>query len=128
VLGLALLIAGPAAGCGESGSPDRATSGQNTAQVGSAPPSPSATPPEDLCAQLIAHWSRKTLTGDTYGDYQSTGLSNGQYEILMKVVNAARKEQERAGTKAAQRLIDRTARELCVDRYSDGGPTGGPWQ
>ena len=92
----------------------------------SAPPSPS-TRPEDLCARLVAHWSREALDQDTYGDYQSMGLSNGQYEILMKVVDAARVEQKRRNTQAAEQLIDRRAHELCAERYRDGTPSGGPW-
>jgi hypothetical protein len=97
------------------------------AASGGAPTSPSATPPEDLCARIVAHWSRKVLDSDTYGDYQSMGLSNGQYEILMDVVDAARAEKKRAGGQAARELIDRGAREHCAERYREGDPTGGPW-
>src|SRR5688572_1979948 len=72
---------------------------------GGGAPSPSATPPEELCAKVVAHWSRETLDGDTYGDYQAMGLSNGQYDILREVVDAARAERKRAGRAAAERLI-----------------------
>ncbi|MFC9848097.1 hypothetical protein ACFWFF_31015 [Streptomyces sp. NPDC060223] len=120
--GLTLLTGGLlVTGCAETGATARET-------PASATPSPSSTPPEDLCTQLVAHWSREALDQDTYGDYQSMGLSNGQYEILMKVVDAARAEEKRQGTEAAEQLIDRQARELCEQRYRDGSPSGGPWQ
>ncbi|BBC37318.1 hypothetical protein SGFS_086120 [Streptomyces graminofaciens] len=118
---MALLTGVPATGCGKSGSPDSGS------RAGSASPSPSATPPEEICTRLVAYWSRRTLTGDTYGDYQSTGLSDGQYEILREVVDAAREERKRAGRKAAERVIDTRAGALCEKRYRDGGPTGAPW-
>jgi hypothetical protein len=118
-LSAALLTGGLLTGCGESGTkvPPRAGS-----------PSPSATPPEELCTRVVAYWSRKVLNSDTYGDYQSMGLSNGQYEILRKVADAARAEQKKEGAQAARRLIDRRARAGCEDWYRDGGPTAGPWQ
>lgn len=120
---MVLLAAGLESGCGPSGARDDT----NEARASAASPSPSATPPAQLCAQIIGYWSRRTLTGDTYGDYQSMGLSDGQYEILRRVVDAARAERERAGAAAADRLIDRRARELCEKRYRNGEPTGGPW-
>jgi hypothetical protein len=67
------------------------------------------------------------LDSDTYGDYQSMGLSNGQYEILRDVVDAARVERKRNGPDSAGQLIDRQAHSRCTDRYRDGNPTGGPW-
>lgn len=129
-IGLTLLTGGLITGCGESGATDTETAGaaRTSPRPDSATPSPSSTPPEDLCARLVAHWSREALDQDTYGDYQSMGLSNGQYEILMKVVDAARAEQKREDTEAAEQLIDRQARELCAERYRDGAPSGGPWQ
>jgi hypothetical protein len=124
VLGLALLTAGLAAGCGgQSGARD--TSAGSRASANS--PSPSATPPAQLCTRIVGYWSRRALTGDTYGDYQSMGLSDGQYEILRKVVDAARAERGHTDAQAADRLIDRRARELCEERYRNGEPTGGPW-
>ncbi|MFI6337561.1 hypothetical protein [Streptomyces sp. NPDC050535] len=122
-IGLTLLTGGPLTGCGESG----AEGAGSSARPGSAAPSAS-TPPEDLCARLVSHWSREALGQDTYGDYQSMGLSNGQYEILMKVVDAARAERKRQGPEAAEQLIDRGSRDLCAERYRDGTPSGGPWQ
>lgn len=126
-LGLALLAAGLAAGCGDAGAQSDATGTRAGAESPSPSPSPAATPPAQLCTRIIGYWSRRTLTGDTYGDYQSMGLSDGQYEILRKVVDAARAERERADARAADRLIDRRARDLCEERYRKGEPTGGPW-
>ncbi|MEU7055639.1 hypothetical protein [Streptomyces sp. NPDC046197] len=119
-LGLALLAGGLAGACGGMPNPARSASP-------SPPPSPWATPPEDLCAHVVGYWSRKVLDDDTYGDYQSMGLSNGQYEILRKVVDDARAMKKRQGAKAADALIDRRAREGCADWYRGGGPGKGPW-
>ncbi|NGO12512.1 hypothetical protein G5C60_34115 [Streptomyces sp. HC44] len=126
-LGLVLLTGGLLAGCAESGSKD-GTGTRDAARTGSSSPSPSATPPENLCTRIVTYWSREVLDDGTYGDYQSMGLSNGQYEILMKVVDAARAEKKRKGAPAADRLIDRGARKGCEDLYRDGSPSGGPWQ
>ncbi|MDC0769472.1 hypothetical protein [Streptomyces sp. HD] len=123
VLALALLAACLASGCGRPGAHD--ATGGTRASTNS--PSPSATPPARLCTQIIGYWSRRTLDDDTYGDYQSMGLSDGQYEILRKVVDAARAERTRTDAQSAERLIDRRARELCEKRYRNGEPTGGPW-
>lgn len=90
--------------------------------------SPSATRPEVLCARIVAHWSREVLDAVTYGDYQSMGLSNGQYDILRSVVDAARAAKEREGATAADELIDRQSREACAARYRSGGPGKGPWR
>jgi len=122
-----LLTGGLLTGCGESGSKG-GTGAPHTAPPGSGSPSPSATPSEEVCARIVAYWSRKVLDSDTYGDYQSMGLSNGQYEILRDIVDAARAEKKRNGAQAANRLIDRRARTGCEDWYRDGGPTAGPWQ
>ncbi|MGW7644567.1 hypothetical protein [Streptomyces bobili] len=89
---------------------------------------PSATPPEVLCARIVAHWSREVLDGGTYGDYQSMGLSNGQYDILRSVVDDARAAKKREGAGAAYELIDRRSREGCAARYRSGGPDKGPWR
>lgn len=92
-------------------------------------PSPSAaTTPEELCTRLVGHWAREVLDSDTYGDYQSMGLSNGQYEILRRVVDSARAEKKHRGADAADESIDREAREGCVAWYRSGGPGEGPWQ
>ncbi|QYX80834.1 hypothetical protein [Streptomyces akebiae] len=126
VLGPALLIGVLVTGCagaGESGG----SAGPSTAADGGGPLSPSVTPPEELCAKLVSHWSLEVLDGDTYGDYQSMGLSNGQYDILREVVDEARAEKKRAGSTAARRLIERRARAGCQEWYRSGGPGEGPW-
>ncbi|WP_046729619.1 hypothetical protein [Streptomyces humi] len=134
-LGLALLT-----GCGAAtaprtppatATPPAPTAAQDT-PAGSRGPSqagsPSAVPDADLCARIVAHWSREVLGSGTYGDYQSMGLSNGQYEILRDVVDAARALERRQGAAAADRLIDRRARSACAERYRRGTPSGGPWR
>lgn len=123
---LALLTGAPAAGCGASDGSGGATEGRGSATAAS--PSASATPPEVLCARIVAYWSRETLKGDTYGDYQSMGLSDGQYEILRGVVEGARAERAKGRPEAAERLIDREARAGCERWYRDGGPDKGPWR
>ncbi|MFF3843831.1 hypothetical protein [Streptomyces sp. NPDC002328] len=117
LLGLVVAAGVSAIGCGGPGD-----------AVARSTPSASATPPEALCARLVAHWSREVLDSGTYGDYQSMGLSNGQYEILRTVVDAARAERGRQGAAAADELIDRQARAGCVRWYRSGGPGKGPWQ
>ena len=99
-----------------------------SARSGADSPSPSATPPEDLCTRIVTYWSGEVPDEATYVEYQSMGLSNGQYEILMKVVEAARAEKKSKGAPAAERLIDRETRAGCEDLYRDGTPSGGPWQ
>ncbi|MFF9042143.1 hypothetical protein ACF090_42535 [Streptomyces sp. NPDC014892] len=126
VLGPALLIGVLVTGCAGAEKADGAA-GPSTAARGGGSPSPSATPPEELCAKLVSHWSLEVLDGDTYGDYQSMGLSNGQYDILREVVDEARAEKKRAGATAARRLIERRARTGCEEWYRSGGPGEGPW-
>src|SRR4051794_9118437 len=121
-LGLVLLTGSLLTGCGRIDAHDGAAGGARASGSASPPP---ATPPEGLRAHVVAYWSREVLDADTYGDYQSMGLSNGQYEILRHVVDAARAEQKRSGRKAAQESIDRRAREGW---YRDGGPAKGTWQ
>ncbi|MGV9561630.1 hypothetical protein [Streptomyces sp. NPDC003480] len=123
-LGLALVTGVTTAACGHSGS-----TGPGDAEAAvSASASPGATPPDELCARVVAYWSRKVLDSGTYGDYQSMGLSNGQYEVLRAVVDAARVVKRRQGASAAYHLIDRQAREGCAGWYRTGGPSKGPWQ
>ncbi len=90
--------------------------------------SPSPTPPEALCTRLVVHWAREVLGSGTYGDYQSMGLSNGQYEILRSVVDEARVEHKRRGADAADELIRREARTGCAAWYRSGGPGAGAWR
>jgi hypothetical protein len=121
--GLALvLVTGTACtGCDSSDSGSRAGAGRTASAT------PSATSPEELCARVVTYWSRKVLDSDTYGDYQTMGLSNGQYEILRDVVDTARITKKRRGAPAADRAIVRGAREGCRDWYRTGGPSNGPW-
>ncbi|WP_367040805.1 hypothetical protein [Streptomyces sp. Je 1-332] len=117
-----LLAAPVAAGCGSSPSADAPRSE-------SPRPSPATTSPEDLCTALITKWGRQIYDSgkETYGDYQSMGLSNGQYMILRDTLDLARRERERQGSDAGRKLIARQARERCAERYRHGVPSGGPW-
>lgn len=127
-----VLLAGVlSAGCaGHGGAPPPTPPAHPASGRSPAPPSPSprVTSPAELCARAVAYWARKVLDDDTYGDYQSMGLSNTQYEILRRVVAAARPIRQRQGTDAAQHLIDRQARTDCAERYRDGASGKGPWQ
>ncbi|MGW4437508.1 hypothetical protein ACWELO_17375 [Streptomyces sp. NPDC004596] len=145
-LGLALSATLLTAGCARTGGANPSTggpggpgapSGPGRAAHDSAAASPSSdaelsapSPSSDaeLCAESVARWSRKVLDSGTYGDYQSMGLSNGQYEILRAVVDAARAAERRQGADAADELIARRARAACADRYRHGVPSGGPWR
>ncbi|MEU1512682.1 hypothetical protein ABZ490_11045 [Streptomyces sp. NPDC005811] len=118
--GWVLLASLSAAGCGDTA--------RSQAPAASRTASPSTTSPEELCTRVVAHWSREVLDSRTYGDYQSMGLSNGQYDILRTVVDAARAEKKRQGAAAADALIDREARAGCAGWYRSGGPGEGPWQ
>ncbi|MEU2262227.1 hypothetical protein ABZ557_18580 [Streptomyces sp. NPDC019645] len=93
-------------------------------------PSPRTTSPQELCTRLVTHWAHRLLAdaGGGYGDYQSMGLSNGQYEILRTVLDAARAEERSNGSAFAEELIARQTGRSCTERYRGGGPTGGPWQ
>ncbi|CAL9593207.1 hypothetical protein SUDANB126_05279 [Streptomyces sp. enrichment culture] len=126
---VAVLLAGPAAtGCGAAGSGHAGRTPSAGADGGrTTPPSPRVTSDEDLCTKLVGHWSREVLNGRTYGDYQSMGLSGGQYDVLREVVDSARAAQ-RQGAADVGRLIDREAREGCVEWYRAGGPDKGPWR
>ncbi|MGW0765009.1 hypothetical protein [Streptomyces sp. NPDC002676] len=115
------LLLPSAAGCGGSGPGGSRRPVDNWAEA-------SATSDAALCARIVAHWARMVLDSGTYGDYQSMGLSNGQYEILRDVVDAARAVKRRQGAAAADQLIDRQTRRACAQRYRHGAPSGGPWQ
>lgn len=120
---LVLVTGGLCAGCGDSGSASRPSAGRTAPST----PVPATTSPEDLCTRVVAHWSREVLDSHSYGDYQTMGLSNGQYDILREVVDAARAEKRRHGARAADELIGREARSGCRDWYRTGGPSNGPW-
>ncbi|MFI5566179.1 hypothetical protein ACIA6T_02120 [Streptomyces sp. NPDC051740] len=124
----ALLAGSTVTGCGATGSGPAGRASPAGADGGRAtPPSPRVTSDEDLCAKLVGHWARQVLNGRTYGDYQSMGLSGGQYDILREVVDSAR-AAERRGTADPGQSIDREAREGCAERYRAGGPGKGPWR
>ncbi|MEU9521078.1 hypothetical protein [Streptomyces sp. NPDC048224] len=140
---LALLTAVTAAGCGDSGDGVRGSAGDApTTSTTSAPSAPSASdaasaPPgprrslsgADLCVSAVEYWAREMLAGaEPYGDYQSMGLSNRQYDVLREVVDAARATRRDRGTEAAGELIGRRTRTACAEGYRDGGPSRGPWQ
>src|SRR4051812_15403987 len=140
-LGLALLTGCLVTGCGGPDARDTAAGPPRGAPTRPPPPPPpappppgprspppQAPPPEALCPRIVKYWTRRQLKDDTYGDYQSMGLSNGQYEILMDAVDAARPTWKRGDTKAAEQAIDRTARAGCEKWYRNGGPSKGPWQ
>ncbi|UFR07661.1 hypothetical protein KBP30_29780 [Streptomyces sp. Go40/10] len=130
VFWLALPAVWCATGCdGPSHTPDRARSSPTSTPTPVSTTTSAATPTSDadLCAALVTHWSRKALDGGTYGDYQSMGLSHGQYQILRDVVDAARSVKRRQGREAADELIDRQAHRACTERYRRGTPSGGPW-
>ncbi|MFF8583546.1 hypothetical protein [Streptomyces althioticus] len=90
-------------------------------------PSPEATSDVDLCVSIVRHWSREVLDGRGYGDYQSMGMSGGQYDILREVVDAARAAR-RQGTRNVDMLTERQAREGCTAWYRSGGPGERPWR
>ncbi|MFD3732340.1 hypothetical protein [Streptomyces sp. NPDC058632] len=112
------------AGCG----PSARTGTPAPSPPASPSPSPPATAPEDVCVRIVAHWAREVLDGTTYGDYQSMGLSNGQYDILRDAVDAARPVRERRGAAAAHDVIARHVRKACAERYRTGGPDEGAWR
>ncbi|MER6527406.1 hypothetical protein [Streptomyces sp. NPDC001508] len=64
----------------------------------------------ELCARIVAHWSRQVLDDGAYGDHRSRGLSNGQCEIVRRVVAAARAVERRQGPSTADELMGRQAR------------------
>ncbi|MFE2048932.1 hypothetical protein ACFXAS_10545 [Streptomyces sp. NPDC059459] len=126
-LALTLPLAAAAVGCA---GPGEETGGPGTSAPASA--SRTAQPPltgEELCTSAVNYWAREMLAGATpYGDYQSMGLSNRQYDILRDVVNAARAAGRAQGPSAADQLIDRRVRASCTAAHRDGGPTEGPWR
>ncbi|MFG3151322.1 hypothetical protein ACGF7W_04660 [Streptomyces sp. NPDC048219] len=136
-LPLVLLTVALAAACADSG-PERPRStggtapgaavGAGSGQPGSPRPSPAPASAAELCVRVVTHWSREVLDGGTYGDYQSMGLSNRQYDILREVVEAARPVRREQGARAAGELIDRRTRARCTGRHGDGGAGGGPWR
>jgi hypothetical protein len=77
---------------------------------------------------VIAHWAGEILSGrEIHLDYQAMGLSNGQNEILLAVIDAARTAQKDQSPEEVRRLADRLISRRCEERYRDGTPTAGPW-
>ncbi|WP_328559887.1 hypothetical protein [Streptomyces coelicoflavus] len=131
---LALVMAVAAAGCGGSGG-SAGPVGTSAGTAHSASTSPAASRPPrplsgtELCVSAVGYWARAMLDGgEPYGDYQSMGLSNRQYDILRHVVEAARATKRTQDVRAAEELIGRQTREACAEAYRDGGPSRGPWQ
>ncbi|GHA12503.1 hypothetical protein [Streptomyces canarius] len=106
--------------------PDGSAPSPTTASA-SASASPQPTSDASLCTRLVTYWARRTLADDTYGDYQSMGLSHGQYRILLDVVAAGRSARKQQGADVTGRLMDRQARTACAARYRHGTPSTGPW-
>ncbi|OMI90035.1 hypothetical protein ACGH52_10520 [Streptomyces sp. BBFR25] len=128
---LTLLAAVVVVGCGNSGDGPGGSPGAARGASVSSPPSPSPRPLSgaELCVSAVGYWAREMLDGgEPYGDYQSMGLSNRQYDILREVVDAARARERDQGAPAADESIDRQVRRACAERYRDGGPSVGPWQ
>ncbi|MGV9876842.1 hypothetical protein ACWDUG_29805 [Streptomyces cellulosae] len=90
-------------------------------------PSPEPTSDVGLCVSIVRHWSHEVLEGRGYGDYQSMGMSGGQYDILREVVDAARAARAQGATEV-DTLMERQAREGCTAWYRSGGPGEGPWR
>ncbi|MFE1588210.1 hypothetical protein ACFW6Q_21285 [Streptomyces sp. NPDC058737] len=128
---LTLVMAVAVAGCGDSGD---GADGSAPGPPGTSASSGHSRPPRplsgaELCVSAVGYWAREMLDGgEPYGDYQSMGLSNRQYDILREVVDAARTAKRDQGARAAGELIDRQVRQACTDGYRDGGPSRGPWQ
>ncbi|MFF6997024.1 hypothetical protein ACFY93_19000 [Streptomyces sp. NPDC008313] len=77
----------------------------------------------------VGYWARElSARPDSYGDYQSMGLSNRQYDILRKVVDAARARTRGQDGPADEESTQRQVRRACARQYRHGGPSGGPWQ
>ncbi|MFI2409514.1 hypothetical protein [Streptomyces sp. NPDC018947] len=137
-LSLALLTAALASGCGNpvAGGARSAATGHGTGTPSAAapgpPPSSSSTQPPvspaELCVRVVSHWAREVLAGGTYGDYQSMGLSNRQYDVLREAVDAARPVRREQGDRAAGQVIDRITRDRCAGHHRGGGPGQGPWR
>jgi hypothetical protein len=123
----ALLIAAAAVGCGDFG--DGAGGSGAPHDAAASPSPPRAASGGESCVSAVGYWAREMLDGgEPYGDYQSMGLSNRQYDILREVVDAARATERKQGTRVAGESIARQVRESCAERYRDGGPGKGPWQ
>ncbi|WP_345630630.1 hypothetical protein [Streptomyces thinghirensis] len=126
-LTLTLPTAALAVGCGNS---DAESPGSgDTARPTASASAQGSLSPEELCTSAVGYWAHEILAGSTpYGDYQSMGLSNAQYDILREVVDAAQATKRDQGPRVAEKSIDRQVRDSCADRYRAGAPSDGPWQ
>ncbi|MEU0226100.1 hypothetical protein ABZ177_17285 [Streptomyces sp. NPDC006284] len=126
-LALPLPLFAAAAGCAGPGEETGATGVPAPASA-----SRTARPPltgAQLCTSAVGYWAREMLAGATpYGDYQSMGLSDRQYDILREVVDAARATRRAQGPRAAHELIERQLDRECARHHRDGGPAEGPWR
>ncbi|WP_399883877.1 hypothetical protein ACGH7X_10195 [Streptomyces sp. BBFR51] len=124
----ASLIAVAAVGCGDFGDGAGGSGAPGHHASASSVP-PRAVSGARLCVSAVGYWAREMLDGgEPYGDYQSMGLSNRQYDVLREVVDTARATRRDQGTRAARKLMDRQVRAACAEAYRDGGPSDGPWQ
>ncbi|WP_217170432.1 hypothetical protein [Streptomyces sp. AC512_CC834] len=132
----ALLIAVAAVGCanpgdgpgdGPGGSGAAPTAAASSATASSAAPRPMSR--AESCESAVGYWAREMLDGhEPYGDYQSMGLSNRQYDVLREVLATARATRRDQGVRPARELMTRRIRQACAEAYRDGGPSDGPWQ
>ncbi|MEN8653369.1 hypothetical protein ABCR94_22910 [Streptomyces sp. 21So2-11] len=78
-------------------------------------PAPRRTTPGGLCTSLVSYWAKEALRGGKWAglDWEQKGLSNEQYEIHEQILAAARSEQEKRGTAAAEALISRESAARC---------------
>ncbi|MFE1026178.1 hypothetical protein ACFW5I_16710 [Streptomyces sp. NPDC058818] len=130
-LALTLPTAALSVGCGNSGAerPGSGVTARPTASASASASTQGSLSPEELCRSAVGYWAREILAGSTpYGDYQSMGLSNAQYDILRKVVDAAQVTKRDQGPRADDKLIDRQVSDSCADQYRAGAPGDGPWQ
>ncbi|WP_193776201.1 hypothetical protein [Streptomyces sp. E2N166] len=130
-LALTLPTAALGSGCGNSGAerPGSGDTARPTASASASAPAQGSLSPAELCTSAVGYWAREILAGSTpYGDYQSMGLSNPQYDILRKVVDAAQATERDQGPRAADELIGRQVRDSCAAHYRTGAPSDGPWQ
>ncbi|MET9360859.1 hypothetical protein ABZX93_08105 [Streptomyces sp. NPDC006632] len=126
----ALALSAALAGCSSTATPSpHGAAPPPSSSSSSDSPSPHATSPAELCTHLIVYWAEQELDqGKGSGlDYQEKGLSDGQNEILLTTLAAARQERAAHGGAAADRLIEERAQHGCAERYRNGAPTTDPW-
>lgn len=85
-------------------------------------PTPRFRPPPDpvaACASQLEHWAGEQLSGgpDRGYDYQHMGLTSGQADALVRIVEQARAEDPS--------IVRAAAREACAALAA--GPSTAPW-